>query len=99
MMSGKFLSSIFSKNIFKVSKQHRHKCTACGKTRLDKYMCADTISLTHKGNQKIKWQCGDCEEETRGRYLKNPVSIDLNKLIRDTNNASKGKIFDPYFNK
>jgi hypothetical protein len=53
----------------------KHKCHACGKIRLDRYMMADTISESKTGKQKVKWICGDCEEENRGRPLKKKGSL------------------------
>jgi len=45
----------------------KHKCTGCGKTRLDKYMVADSVWTTKTGKQRATYQCGDCQEENRGR--------------------------------
>lgn len=48
----------------------RHKCNACGKTRLVKYMTGDVMWVSKSGKDMAKWICGDCEEENRGRMRK-----------------------------
>ena len=47
--------------------EKRHKCIACGKTRQERYMVAEQIKETKKGRQIIIYQCGNCEEENRGK--------------------------------